>query len=49
MWLDLQVKSYGDEDPLILFSGDCFNPSLLSTITKVCVWLVLQPPYLMAA
>jgi len=29
-----KIKSYDDEDPLVLFSGDCANPSLLSTLTK---------------
>ncbi|XP_035235995.1 5'-nucleotidase-like isoform X1 [Anguilla anguilla] len=28
------VKQFQDLNPLIVFSGDCLNPSLLSTITK---------------
>ncbi|XP_065064336.1 trifunctional nucleotide phosphoesterase protein YfkN-like [Rhopilema esculentum] len=28
------VKELSDKDPLILFSGDCLNPSLMSTVTK---------------
>lgn len=28
------VKAYADRNPLILFSGDCLNPSILSTFTK---------------
>ena len=30
-----KVHSYTDEKPLVIFSGDSFNPSLMSTITKV--------------
>lgn len=31
----LQVKAFSEQgkDPLVLFSGDAFNPSLMSTIT----------------
>ncbi len=31
----LQVKEYRQQgaNPLVLFSGDCYNPSLMSTIT----------------
>jgi 2',3'-cyclic-nucleotide 2'-phosphodiesterase (5'-nucleotidase family) len=28
-----QVRSLGHLNPLVLFSGDAFNPSLMSTIT----------------
>nr|XP_054748733.1 snake venom 5'-nucleotidase-like [Lytechinus pictus] len=28
------VKAYSDCNPLVLFSGDCLNPSILSTFTK---------------
>merc|ERR1719189_2548352 len=28
------IKKYADRNPLILFSGDCFAPSILSTFTK---------------
>eukprot|EP00295_Goniomonas_pacifica_P048322 CAMPEP_0175908896 /NCGR_PEP_ID=MMETSP0108-20121206/6829_1 /TAXON_ID=195067 ORGANISM="Goniomonas pacifica, Strain CCMP1869" /NCGR_SAMPLE_ID=MMETSP0108 /ASSEMBLY_ACC=CAM_ASM_000204 /LENGTH=869 /DNA_ID=CAMNT_0017230955 /DNA_START=3 /DNA_END=2610 /DNA_ORIENTATION=- len=28
------VKSFAAEDPLVLFSGDAFNPSMLSTVTR---------------
>eukprot|EP00057_Strongylocentrotus_purpuratus_P012764 XP_011667238.1 PREDICTED: 5'-nucleotidase isoform X2 [Strongylocentrotus purpuratus] len=28
------VKAYTDRNPLVLFSGDCLNPSILSTFTK---------------
>lgn len=28
-----QIKALADLDPLVLFSGDAFNPSLLSTAT----------------
>ncbi|XP_014352103.1 trifunctional nucleotide phosphoesterase protein YfkN-like [Latimeria chalumnae] len=28
------LKEYNYLNPLIIFSGDCFNPSLLSTVTK---------------
>ncbi|GAX77496.1 hypothetical protein CEUSTIGMA_g4940.t1 [Chlamydomonas eustigma] len=28
-----QVKSFEAENPLVVFSGDAFNPSLLSTVT----------------
>lgn len=31
------VQSLNHLNPLVLFSGDIYNPSLLSTITKV-VW-----------
>ena len=38
-----QVQDLTAEEPaLILFSGDAFNPSLLSTVTKVS-WLPAQP------
>lgn len=30
-----KLQSFGPE-ALVLFSGDAFNPSLLSTITQVC-------------
>jgi len=29
-----KLKSFKEEDPLILFSGDAFNPSAMSTVTK---------------
>eukprot|EP00794_Sanderia_malayensis_P018960 gene18960-20866_t len=29
-----KVKEYVNEKPLIFFSGDCLNPSLMSTVTK---------------
>eukprot|EP00128_Syssomonas_multiformis_P011845 Colp12_sorted_trinity150504_noHs@10225 len=29
-----KLKSFKDENPLILFSGDAFNPSMMSTVTK---------------
>ncbi|GMI18964.1 hypothetical protein TeGR_g4904 [Tetraparma gracilis] len=32
--LRAKAKEDGSEDPLVLFSGDAFNPSLMSTITK---------------
>jgi 5'-nucleotidase len=28
------VKRFAAEDPLVLFSGDAFNPSAMSTVTK---------------
>lgn len=28
-----QVKSFSNEIPLVVFSGDAFNPSIMSTIT----------------
>ena len=28
------LKSYEERHPLILFSGDAFNPSMMSTVTK---------------
>ena len=28
------VRSFADREPLILFSGDCYSPSLMSVITK---------------
>ena len=28
-----RIRSMGNEEPLVVFSGDAFNPSLLSTIT----------------
>jgi 5'-nucleotidase len=28
------VQSFAAEDPLVVFSGDCLNPSLLSAFTK---------------
>ena len=33
--MPLQVKEYRNrgENPLVLFSGDAYNPSLMSTIT----------------
>ena len=38
-----QVQELTAQEPaLILFSGDAFNPSLLSTVTKVS-WLLAQP------
>ena len=38
-----QVQELTAQEPaLILFSGDAFNPSLLSTVTKVR-WLLAQP------
>lgn len=33
----LQLKEFEAEAPLILFSGDAFNPSILSIVTKVRV------------
>lgn len=29
-----KLNSLKEENPLILFSGDCFNPSLMSTVTR---------------
>ena len=29
-----KLKSFKAENPLVLFSGDAFNPSAMSTITK---------------
>ncbi|GMH44822.1 hypothetical protein BSKO_12774 [Bryopsis sp. KO-2023] len=29
-----KVKEFKEENPLMLFSGDCFNPSMLSTVTR---------------
>lgn len=28
------LRQYADSNPLILFSGDAFNPSFISTLTK---------------
>lgn len=33
LWLHLQVKSMKDDNPLVLFSGDAFSPSSMSSVT----------------
>ncbi len=33
--LATRIKEHAADNPLVLFSGDAFNPSLLSTVTKV--------------
>ena len=37
------IKSFAGDKPLVLFSGDAFNPSLLSTITR-CATRAPDPP-----
>jgi 5'-nucleotidase len=39
------VKSFASDDPLVLFSGDCYSPSLMSVVTKGAQ----MPPVLNAA
>ena len=39
------VKSFAPDDPLVLFSGDCYSPSLMSVVTKGAQ----MPPVLNAA